>query len=693
VSRRGRAALATALVLGARARAWADADVTAPPPRTFETVVTAPSAPSATPRADRTASATVVLPGDSPRAYDDLGTLMLEVPGVTTVRTGSLGSVTLLSLRGSNPDQVRYVVDGVPIAIAEGGAVDVSTLPLGDVERVEVYRGQAPLGFGESAMGGIISITTRTPGTPRLAARAGVGSFGARFGDASAGGRLGRLRLYLGVHGLTSVGDFPYANDNGTPLNPADDSLTARTNNDVAQVDGTLRAVLDLPGRRTLSLGVIAFGRDQGLTGQHFVPTPSVRFSTARALAYLRYDSRDDLGEGGRFGAQLFASVQRDHYTDPGYLSPGQVATRDLTQQAGALAEGSRSLASWLRLGAVGGARAETFRPENELDAMPVGAPARRLAAVAGVEATLHFERIDLDVIPSARFEVVSDVVTGRDRLSGEPLPAAPPITRSLPVARLGALRPLGAHATLKANVGRYARVPSFLELYAGQERLLGNPDLRPERGTNADVALEIDGGQRVQVLARTALFGALATDLIEWQHDSYGHARPDNVGAARVLGVEEEVRLVFGSWGRLIAQGTFLDARDTSDSAAHNGRQLPLRPRWQAYVRPELVRLPLERGGGADRVFLGAYVDGALLADSFDDPANLRRTPTEWLVGAGLSAEAPRWGLRATCSAQNLTNAPAWQMAYSAVPGRTIFLSLAWQSALDNQGATAKPN
>jgi iron complex outermembrane receptor protein len=619
---------------------------------------------------------------------------MLEVPGVTTTRTGSLGSVTTLSLRGSNPDQVRYVIDGVPIAIAEGGAVDVSTLPLGDVERVEVYRGQAPLAFGESAMGGIVAITTRTPGTPSLAARAGVGSFGARFGDASAGGRLGRLRLYLGVHGLSSRGDFPYANDNGTPLNPADDSLAARTNNDVAQADGTLRAAVDLPGRRTLSLGLIGFGRDQGLQGQHFIPTVFARFSTARAIGYLRYDSREDLGEGGRVGAQLFASMQRDHYTDQGYLSAGPLATRDTTKQAGSMVEVSRPLASWLRLGALGGARVETFQPANELDAMPVGAPARRLAAVAGAEATLHSTRADLDVIPSVRFEAISDVVTGRDRLSGEPLPAAPAITRSLPVARLGALRPLGAHATLKANVGRYARVPSFLELYGGPGLLLGNPDLQPERGTNGDVALEIDAGQRVHVYARTALFGSRATDLIEWQHDSYGHARADNVGAARVLGVEEELRLGFGSWGRLVAQGTFLDARDMSDNAAHHGRQLPLRPRWQAYARPELVRVPIGRGGdAAERLALGAYVDGALLAGSFDDPANLFQTPTQWLVGAGLSMEAPRLGLRATCSAQNLTNAPAFQMAYFAVPGRTIFFALAWQSALGSHGATANPN
>ncbi|HVR02722.1 MAG TPA: TonB-dependent receptor [Polyangia bacterium] len=686
---KGGAAFVAALALsgGARARADGSPNVApgAPPP--FETVVTAPQPAAPAPREDRAASASVVLPGDSPRAHDDVGTLMTEVPGVTTTRTGALGSFTTLSLRGSNPDQVRFVIDGVPIAIAEGGAVDVSTLPLGDVERVEVYRGQAPLAFGESALGGIVSITTHTPGTPSLGARAGMGSFGATFGDVHAGDRVGRLRLYMGLHGLLSTGDFPYVNDNGTPLNPADDQSTPRRNNDVRQADGTVRAAMDLPGRRTLNLGVITFARDQGLAGPHLAQTRFVRFQTGRGIGYLRYESRDDLGEGGRLTAQLYASYERDHYSDPGELSAGVWQTHDTTESAGATLGAARPMASWLRLATLAEARAETFQPVNDGDeVMPVGTPARRLVGVAGAEATLRWARAELEAIPTARVEVMQDIVTGRDPLLQTQRPAAPPIDRALPVLRLALVRPLGEHTILKANVGRYARAPSFLELYAGTGRLLGNPDLRPERGTNADVAVVVEAGTRVRVSSRAAVFGAEVSSLIEWQHDSYGHARPSNVGAARILGAEEELRLAAGRWARFVGQATFLDARDTSDDEAHHGRQLPLRPRWQAYARPEVVHVPLGRGGEPGRgLEVGAFVDGAFVAGSFDDPANLFELPPRLLVGAGVSVEAPRWGARATCSAQNLTDTPVWDMAYWPLPGRTIFLALAWQGALGN--------
>ena len=207
-----------------------------------ETVVRAAPEPVAKPREDQAAAASVVVPDESPRAYDDLGSLLAQAPGVNVVRTGSLGKSATITLRGSNPDQVRVYVDGVPLNIAAGGGVDMSTLPIGDVERVEVYRGSSPLPFGESALGGIISITTRTPGQARAARGPGPGSFGTMFGDVTGGGRVGRLRLYAGVHGFTAQGDFPYLNDNGTVFNPADDVMMPRQNNDVQQVDGVVRA-------------------------------------------------------------------------------------------------------------------------------------------------------------------------------------------------------------------------------------------------------------------------------------------------------------------------------------------------------------------------------------------------------------------------------------------------------------------
>ena len=136
-----------------------------------------------------------------------------------------------------------------------------------------------------------------------------------------------------------------------------------------------------------------------------------------RGLGYLRYESRDDLGPGGRLSAQVFVSVERDRVLDPaGDLGPGNpLIAHETTVSTGVTAYATRPLGEWGRAAAILEGRDETYTPDNELDPTTSGAPARRLVGVAGGELDLRWRRLDLHVIPSARVELMSDVVTGVD--------------------------------------------------------------------------------------------------------------------------------------------------------------------------------------------------------------------------------------------------------------------------------------
>jgi iron complex outermembrane receptor protein len=647
----------------------------------YQSVVTAPPRTDRAPREDPVAAASVVFPDDSPRALDDLGDLLAEVPGVIVTRSGGIGDFATVSLRGSNPDEVKIYVDGVPLNLAAGGGIDISTLPLGDVERVEIYRGTMPIGFPESALGGIISITTRAPSADRVSARAGSGSFGTMFGDASLASKAGPFHLYLGAHALAGNDGFRYHNDNGTLANPADDSDGLRQNDHLSQLDGVARATLELRGRRQLGLGLVALARDQGLPGLGIRPTLHSHFETARGIAYATYDSRDDLGAGGRLHAQLFLSAQRDRFHDPDHEIGALAAeTDDTTVSTGGTLTASRPLAAWLRGSAMGEARRETFQPIDHLEATPVGVPAERRVAAAGVELDLWWRRLDLDLIPTARIEAVRDVVSGRDALFQRQRAASPPVTHLLPILRLGLARPLTARVTLKANAGRYGRVPSFLELYGDTGPLLGNPLLRPERGWNGDLGAEVQaGGARLSFHGRSTVFAARVDDLIEWVPLSYAQARVENLGRANIYGLEQDLALGLGGHVRLTGQATYLEARDASDVLYRRGKQLPLRPRYHAYLRPELRRL-LDRHG----VSLGAYLEGDLRAGAFSDDANLTALPDRLLIGAGLTIDVSRARMRLTLSAKNLTDSRALDLPWYPLPGRSVFASLMWSNRLD---------
>lgn len=106
--------------------------------------------------------------------------LLVQVPGVQINRNGGPGQVTSVHLRGTSNQHTAVFIDGVRYSSQElqGGAV-WSTLPLAQIERIEVLRGPAAAIYGSDAMGGVIQIfTKRADGQTRAYAEAGIGNQG-----------------------------------------------------------------------------------------------------------------------------------------------------------------------------------------------------------------------------------------------------------------------------------------------------------------------------------------------------------------------------------------------------------------------------------------------------------------------------------------------------------------------------------
>ncbi|HEY7373396.1 MAG TPA: TonB-dependent receptor, partial [Polyangia bacterium] len=314
-----------------------------------------------------------------------------------------------------------------------------------------------------------------------------------------------------------------------------------------------------------------------------------------------------------------------------------------------------------------------------DLAPVPAGVPATRLTGVAGGEVDLRWRWADLDFIPSARIEAMQDGISRR-AAGGVPVAGLPAVFRWSPILRAGLVRPVvdrpALKVALKANAGRYVRVPSFIELYGnGTAMVLGNDDLVPEHGTNADVGVWIDGGgEHVGIVSRTTGFAAEVDDLIRWQYASWGQARADNLARARIFGAEQELRLVLGRHVGLVGQATYLDARDRSAIVAAYDNQLPFHARYRGYLRPQLAHVALPAG-----LELGAYADAELRMHDYADPANLVDLGTRLLLGCGVTLAWPRGRLRATASAVNLTGTQREDVDNWSLPGRAVFFTVAY--------------
>ena len=88
------------------------------------------------------AAVTVLLPDERVSASADVGSLVESAAGTNVQRLGGIGDFAAVSIRGASLRQVEVFIDGVPLNPDGADVVNLSELPLGAFQRIEVWRGK-----------------------------------------------------------------------------------------------------------------------------------------------------------------------------------------------------------------------------------------------------------------------------------------------------------------------------------------------------------------------------------------------------------------------------------------------------------------------------------------------------------------------------------------------------------------------
>ena len=157
-------------------------------------------------------SVTVIRPDDYKGEQKTLPDLMRKVPGVHVREVNGKGQYTTVTVRGSTAAQVGVFIDGVLSNLGGDSAVDLSTIPVANVERIEVYRGYIPARFAGTFIGGVINIVTKRPDKADVSVELGKSSYGGKKGAVEVTAPLGDGSLMFGTNYESSDGDFSYEN-------------------------------------------------------------------------------------------------------------------------------------------------------------------------------------------------------------------------------------------------------------------------------------------------------------------------------------------------------------------------------------------------------------------------------------------------------------------------------------------------
>ena len=149
----------------------------------------------ATPTEDIPSSATVIT-GDEIAGSQQpfVADVLRGEPGVEVATTGQPGSQTQVFLRGASADGTLVLIDGIPVNNAFNNSFDFSTLPVNNIERIEILRGPQSTLYGSEALGGVINIVTKNgSGPPTGSAQVEYGSFDSLLTRGSLAGREGKF--------------------------------------------------------------------------------------------------------------------------------------------------------------------------------------------------------------------------------------------------------------------------------------------------------------------------------------------------------------------------------------------------------------------------------------------------------------------------------------------------------------------
>lgn len=543
--------------------------------------------------------------------------------GIDITNQGGAGKVSTLFLRGTESDHTLFLVDGIRVGSATSGLAALQDLPLELIERVEIVRGPRSSLYGSEAIGGVVQVFTRAPGSGlHMRLHAAAGSEGFREAGAGLDARAGQAWFGVdashqrtdGINACRGIGAPVFAGCGMDHPDPDRDGYE--------QDALSLRAGLEAgngwsaDARLLRSQGHNQFDADPGWG----LPDSS---STVQQVlgGKLRHDS------GGALALQL--TLGRDTDASDNFLAGAYsdrfASTRD---SAGLQADWTLARGQLLTLGADWARdRAEVSGPFASFDASR-----GNRAAFAQYQGAYGAQDLQL-----ALRHDDNDQFGGRDTGS----------------VAWGV--DLGAGLRLTASHGTAFKAPTFNELYYP---FYGSPGLRPETSRSSELGL---AQRRARWHWQANAYATRIEDLIVYDPHLFV---ANNIEQGRIRGLELGAGTTLAGW-TLGGQATWLDARNASQDL--RGKRLPRRAGRSA-------RLDADRS-------LGRWEVGATLvatAAMYDDAGNTLRLPGHATLDLRVQTRLRR-GWRLQASVRNAFDRDYETVAYYRQPGRALMVTVRW--------------
>ena len=529
--------------------------------------------------------------GKSLSAADLLATL----PGIQAYKQGGLGSFQTVSIRGIAARSILICVDGVPLNDASGGAVNLGSIDLNQMEKVEVYKGNVPVKFGVSGIGGAINFVTKNAVKKGGRILAAYGNHNTWEGSFQVATPVTDSIMFASTFATRhSDNDYEYLNRNGTQYNDEDDYMATRENAQYTDVSGNVQFRM-LHGNGYFSTVAVTASRyEGGNPGREQSQTKVAEFIGESALIRYGLESvgyfDDKLFLYGGVSARIDKNVSSSYYPldhlgygNNRFLEYG-VAIYKIVPELWAeftpverLTGTARIAFEWDRAEARGDSKDWALDRKTYLGSGDLYYQLFKYMGLGG-EGSAQMLKDHLDegtfVLPTG----------GRTLEEAEDREAT---FAGRLYSRLGAA---ASPLTGEVSIGRFYQQPALMELYGTYPGVLSNPNLKREKATRFEASgmYKFPGNH---TFLQTTYYESHVEDGICWVL-SAEHFHADNIARSLIRGAEVELNSSPARFLDIVLRATFQKTEDRSKSDTYKGNLLPNEPA-RSYFAEATLHLP----------------------------------------------------------------------------------------------------
>jgi outer membrane cobalamin receptor len=644
------------------------------PYRLESIVVEGEAPPEEEEKQEATAFVTVIKNDDfAERAYT-VSEVLADSVGINVRKTGGPGAFSTLSIRGSGANQVAVFLDGVPLFGGRAGAVNLADLPLDNVDRIEVYRGVSPARLGEPAIAGAINIVTKK------AEAEPVNEVAASYGSAdtyeiglfrSAAGENIDYLLYGNL--FSTRGDFRYLDDNGTPYNPNDDERKNRENNDSESANLMVKIGYLPPWGGKFDISNDFYYKDQGLPGTASSSALHTRLSIMRNIAQVQYFKESVIWDRLNLTSRLYNLYEDSRYEDPhGEMGLASQDDANVSRVLGASLLGNIFWPDFQVLNLKLAYENEWFRSYNGIVSENESSLKyfERWNATIAADDEIHLADDKIVISPSVIYKYYANDFSGATPFTGTAVNPEREKHNSVTSRKIGVAYHVLPPVALKANVGRYYRLPEFWELFGDRGYIVGNSDLDPEQSDNWDAGMEFKYPSCLvfsDIYFDYAFFYMDTQNLITLVQNSQRTVRPMNISRARVKGHEFAWSAKIKKHLEVSGNYTLQKSEDLGEVVYWHGKQLPGRPESSLYVKSTLVY-----------PYFKLFYEYSTMSKNYLDRYNSKYQSAKVNSDAGLTIYPKKDNkLSITVEAKNITDEQTEDLEGYPLPGRSYFVTV----------------